>query len=59
MPDRIRMMCQWTIPTVRSGWAELAYAAVYLASDEVSFLTGQCLMVDGGDEIKLGDLVLD
>jgi NAD(P)-dependent dehydrogenase (short-subunit alcohol dehydrogenase family) len=39
--------------------ADLAYAALYLASDEASFVTGQCLTVDGGDDVKLTDLVLD
>lgn len=46
--------------TARQGDpADLAYAAVFLASDEASFITGQCLSVDGGDEVKLTDLVLD
>jgi NAD(P)-dependent dehydrogenase (short-subunit alcohol dehydrogenase family) len=39
--------------------ADLAYAALYLASDEASFVTGQCFTVDGGDDVKLADLVLD
>ncbi|MFQ5857448.1 MAG: SDR family NAD(P)-dependent oxidoreductase [Anaerolineae bacterium] len=46
--------------TARQGDpADLAYAAVYLASDEANFVTGQCLAVDGGDAVKLTDLVLD
>lgn len=46
--------------TARQGDpADLAYAAAYLASDEASFVTGQCFAVDGGDEVKLQELVLD
>jgi 3-oxoacyl-[acyl-carrier protein] reductase len=46
--------------TARQGHpADLAYAATYLLSDEASFVTGQALTVDGGDEVKLIDLVLD
>jgi len=39
--------------------ADMAYAALFLASDESSFITGQCLTVDGGDGVKLTDLVID
>ncbi len=46
--------------TLRQGDpADLAYAALYLASDEASFVTGQCFAVDGGDEVKLTDIVMD
>ncbi len=47
-------------PTARQGDpADLAYAGLYLASDESSFVTGQCFSVDGGDDVKLADLVMD
>ncbi len=38
---------------------DMAYAGLYFASDESSFVTGQCLTVDGGDGVKLTDLVID
>ncbi len=47
-------------PTARQGDpADLAYAALFLASDEANFVTGQSLSVDGGDEVKLTGLVLE
>jgi NAD(P)-dependent dehydrogenase (short-subunit alcohol dehydrogenase family) len=37
------------VPLARqgTGW-EIAYAAVFLLSDEASYVTGQSLIVDGG-----------
>jgi NAD(P)-dependent dehydrogenase (short-subunit alcohol dehydrogenase family) len=44
----------------RQGFpADLAYAGLFMISDEASFISGQCLAVDGGDDVKLTDLVLD
>ena len=46
--------------TARQGEpSDMAHAAVFLASDESSFITGQALTVDGGDSVKLSNLVLD
>jgi meso-butanediol dehydrogenase / (S,S)-butanediol dehydrogenase / diacetyl reductase len=46
--------------TARQGIpADMAYAGLFLMSDEASFITGQVLTVDGGDDVKLTDLVLD
>lgn len=46
--------------TARQGVpSDMAYAGLFLMSDEASFITGQVLTVDGGDDVKLTDLVLD
>ena len=46
--------------TARQGVpSDLAYAGLFLASDEANFITGQYLAVDGGDDVKLTDLILD
>lgn len=43
------------IPTGRMGTAwDIANAAVFLASDEASFINGVCLPVDGGQSCSLG-----
>jgi NAD(P)-dependent dehydrogenase (short-subunit alcohol dehydrogenase family) len=37
------------VPLQRQGTAwEIAYAAVFLLSNEASYITGQTLVVDGG-----------
>ena len=36
-----------------SAW-DVAYAALFLASDEASFITGAALPVDGGTSVKIG-----
>ncbi|MDI2589749.1 SDR family oxidoreductase [Psychrobacillus sp. NEAU-3TGS] len=42
-----------SVPTGRMGTAwDIANAAVFLASDEASFITGVCLPVDGGQSIR-------
>ncbi|HLE03796.1 MAG TPA: SDR family oxidoreductase [Anaerolineales bacterium] len=53
-------LIRWEPKTDRQGHpSDMAYAATYLASDEASFLTGVCLTVDGGDDVKLVDLIVD
>jgi NAD(P)-dependent dehydrogenase (short-subunit alcohol dehydrogenase family) len=48
---RRRRACRDYLPTPMARWgepAELAAAALFLASDEASFITGAALAVDGG-----------
>jgi meso-butanediol dehydrogenase/(S,S)-butanediol dehydrogenase/diacetyl reductase len=49
----VRKMYEEAIPLGRVGDAQdIAYAALYLASDEARFVTGHALVVDGGKSIK-------
>ena len=42
-------------PTGKMGNAwDVAYASLFLASDEARYITGQCLIVDGGISSKIG-----
>lgn len=52
LPKENRMAIVSNIPLRRMAKPEeIAYAALYLASDESSMLTGTCINVDGGDGI--------
>ncbi len=54
-PERIRH-AEVIYPVGRPGWPiDVARAALFLASDESSFITGHALMVDGGLTIQLQD----
>lgn len=47
-------------PLGRPGYPkEIAYAALFLASDEASFVTGHAMVVDGGLSIQLQDSLAD
>jgi NAD(P)-dependent dehydrogenase (short-subunit alcohol dehydrogenase family) len=54
-PDEVRRQ-KYTYPLGRPGtMRECAYAALFLACDESSFVTGHALMVDGGLTAQLQD----
>ena len=49
VPDEMKEYAMNLIPLGRKGEPEeIAYAVAFLASDEASYITGQCLAIDGG-----------
>jgi 3-oxoacyl-[acyl-carrier protein] reductase len=49
VPEEMKKNVMNLIPLGRKGEPEeIAYAVAFLASDEASYITGQCLAVDGG-----------
>ncbi len=49
MPTAVRRQLHARQPPGRMGRPEeIAYAALYLASDEAAFVTGSALVIDGG-----------
>ena len=58
-PQRM-YQAQRIYPLGRPGYPkEIAYAALFLASDEASFVTGHAMVVDGGLSIQLQDSLAD
>jgi NAD(P)-dependent dehydrogenase (short-subunit alcohol dehydrogenase family) len=52
IPPENRAKANFTLPLNRFGRPEdSAWAAVYLASDNASWITGQCILVDGGGQM--------
>lgn len=49
VPEDLRQKAQEMVPLGRPGTPEeVAAAVVFLASDQASYITGQCLSIDGG-----------
>lgn len=53
-PERIEKLIKSTVPMQRFGTPEeIADAALFLCSERASFITGACLVVDGGQTVSL------
>jgi 3-oxoacyl-[acyl-carrier protein] reductase len=53
-PDRVKKLIEATVPMRRFGTTEeIADAAVFLCSARAQFITGACLVVDGGQTVSL------
>jgi len=51
-PDRIQNLIETAVPMKRFGTPEeIANAVLFLASEKASFVTGACLVVDGGQTV--------
>ncbi len=55
VPDKVRDKAVSSIPLGRIGQPEeIASVALFLASDDASYMTGQTLLIDGGRTVGLG-----
>ncbi len=53
-PQRVKVLLQATVPMQRFGApAEIAAAALFLCSARAAFITGACLVVDGGQTVRV------
>ena len=53
LPENVKNELLKRIPQARTGKPEdIAYAALFLASDEANYITGQTITVDGGRVIN-------